>query len=136
MKAIFSRNGIPAKIGSDNGSQYMSRRFKSFKEDWGISHTTSSPEYPQDNGLAKKMAQIAKNLLTRCKIANSDPFIAILEWRNTPVDGYKSPNELLKGRSCRSIIPLEKSKYQIKEYNQEEFMKHRKYKQEKAKIVL
>ena len=108
MKAIFARNGIPEEVRSDNGSQYTSRCFQEFSKSWGFQRVTSSPEYPQSNGLAEKSVRIAKSLLTRCKIAGSDPYIAILEYRNTPIDGFKSPNELSKGRSCRSIIPLKR----------------------------
>ena len=122
LKGIFARNGIPEILRSDNGSQYTSYIFKHFTNNWGIEHITSSPEYPKSNGLAEKTVQIAKNMLTRCRIGNSDPFLALLEIRNTPVDEYLSPNELLKGRICRSTMPVKCSKYNVsKTYNQSDF---------------
>ena len=61
-------------------------------------------------------------MLTKCRIGNSDAYLALLEIRNTPVDEYLSPNELLKGRICRSTIPVKCSKYNVsKTYDQSNF---------------
>ena len=61
-------------------------------------------------------------MLTKCKLGNKDPYLALLEIRNTPVDNYLSPNELSKGRLCRSTVPAKASKYNVrKTYNQKEF---------------
>ena len=32
----------------------IDHEFKKFAEEWGSSHTTSSPEYPQSNGAERK----------------------------------------------------------------------------------
>ena len=38
--------------------------------------------------------------------AGTDPFLALLEWRNTPREGYKlSPAQILFGRRTRSKLP-------------------------------
>ena len=39
------------------------------------------------------------------KDAKTDPRLGLLEYRNTPVDGFRSPAQLLKGRQLRSIMP-------------------------------
>ena len=80
---------------------------KRFAKDWGFQHIPSSPEYPRSNGLAEKAEQTAKNLPNKAKEYNKDPYLAILEARNTPVDNNKSPAELACERQLRSILPTD-----------------------------
>lgn len=87
MKAAFARHGILKKVVSDNGTCYSSHEFPQFAEQWGFQHTTSSPHYPQSNGLGEKTVQTAKRILTK---AREDPYLSLLEYTNTPVDGLKS----------------------------------------------
>lgn len=58
-KSIFARHGIPTQLISDNGPQFSAEEYKAFTE-WGIKHITSSPHYPQANGLAEKYVQVVK----------------------------------------------------------------------------
>ncbi len=104
-KAVFSRHGIPEKVISDNGPQYTSAEYALFAQHWGFQHITSSPYYPQSNGLAEKYVQIAKSLLMKAKKDGKDPYISLLEYRNTPVDGTASPSQLLMSRRLCAIIP-------------------------------
>ena len=105
LKAMFSRNGIPEKVISDNGPQYSSQDFKNFANTWDFKHTTTSPHYPQSNGLAEKTVQTAKIILDKARAEKKDPYLSLLEYRNTPVDGFKSPAQLLNSRRLRSILP-------------------------------
>ncbi|XP_061877492.1 kinesin-1 heavy chain-like isoform X3 [Entelurus aequoreus] len=105
MKAVFSRQGIARRVISDNGPCYNSSEFKQFAESWGFQHITSSPHYPQSNGLAEKTVQTAKRILTKAKEDKKDPYLCFLEYRNTPVDGLKSPAQILMSRRLRSILP-------------------------------
>ena len=109
IKKMFSRIGIPEVVRSDNGPQYNSREFKKFAKEWGFKQITSSPEYSRSNGLAEKTLQTVKALLEKAKEDKKDPHLSILEARNTPVDNYKSPAELVCGRQLRSIIPVSPS---------------------------
>ncbi|RXN07244.1 sec1 family domain-containing 2-like protein [Labeo rohita] len=98
LKVIFARHGIPEKFVSDNGPQYRGKEFEDFAKTWGFAHTTASPHYPQSNGLAEKTVQIAKSILTKAKMDRKDPYLSLLEYRNTPVDNFKSPAQLLMSR--------------------------------------
>ncbi len=54
MKSIFARHDIPELVVSDNGPQYTSQEFEEFEKAWNFQHQTSSPAYPQSNGLAER----------------------------------------------------------------------------------
>ena len=62
---IFSEFGKSYIFKSDNGPCCLSKEFKFFMENWQIDHRTSSPHYPQSNGLAESMMKICKNLKER-----------------------------------------------------------------------
>ncbi|RXN21320.1 retrotransposon-like family member retr-1 [Labeo rohita] len=95
LKKIFASHGIPEKVISDNGPQFSSKDFESFAHAWDFVHVTSSPRYPQSNWLSEKAVQIAKSLMDKAKADRKDPYISLLEYRNTPVDGFRSPAQLL-----------------------------------------
>lgn len=108
LKAVFARHGIPeAVISIDNGLQYSLGEFVTFARTWEFKHKTTSPYHPQSNGLAEseKYVQTAKMLLEKAKADKSDPHLSLLEYRNSPVDGFKSPAQLLMSRRLRSTLP-------------------------------
>jgi transposase InsO family protein len=106
LKEIFSENGIPETLRSDNGPQFSSYEFKEFCQTWHIEHATSSPLYPKSNGFAEAMVKITKGALQRAKDSGSDPHLALLDLRATPVDSHlPSPAELLNRRRFRTTIP-------------------------------
>ena len=105
LKAIFARHGIPEKLVSDNGPQFSAQEFAHFANEWDFRHITSSPTYPQSNGLVEKSVHIAKQLLKKSKSDNRDPYLGLLEHRNTPVDNLAAPAQLLMSRSLRSVLP-------------------------------
>ena len=59
---------------SDNGPQYAAEEFKLFATDWGFTHVTTSPRYPQVNGATERAVQTAKNILKK----NSSPYLGLL----------------------------------------------------------
>ena len=100
-KKTFARYGIPDVVQSDNGPQFVSSEFVTFSQKWGFQHTTSSPGHQQSNGKAEAAVKIIKRILRRA----DDPYLALLEYRNTPTAGMStSPAERMFGRSTRSII--------------------------------
>jgi hypothetical protein len=106
LKIHFSRNGIPVTVMSDGGPAFKSAEFKSFAREWSFAHVISSPGNSRSNGKAEAAVKIAKNILRKCKSSNTDPYIALLEYRNTPLQGLQySPAQLLFSRATRSTLP-------------------------------
>ena len=106
LKRQFARFGVPNVIISDNGPQFSSSEFHNFTEQWGITHTTSSPNHQRANGKAESAVKIMKHLMLKCERDGSDPYLALLEQRNTPrQDTNLSPNQMLLGRQTRTFLP-------------------------------
>jgi transposase InsO family protein len=106
LKQHFARYGIPETLISDNGPQYSSQSFRSFTKEWGILHQTSSPGNSQANGAAEAAVKVAKKLLKKSKASGSDPFLGLLNLRNTPTEGlHTSPSQRLLGRRSNSLLP-------------------------------
>lgn len=62
----------------------------------------SSPYHSQSNGKAESAVKIAKSILTKA----DDPYMALLEWRNTPSSVVDcSPVQRLFSRRTRSLVP-------------------------------
>lgn len=110
LKRHFSVHGSPHKVFSDNGTQFTSQQFKEFAAAWDFTHTTSSPEYPQANGLAERAVRSAKHLMEKSKRDGSDVFQNLLNLRNVPRDQtLGSPAERLMSRQTRTSLPISKS---------------------------
>ena len=106
IKPVFARFGIPEEVISDNGPQFDSSEFKKFANTYNFKHTTSSPKYPQSNGFIERAVQTAKQILRKAMQDNSDPNIALLDYRNTPIQSIGlSPVQLLMGRRTRTLLP-------------------------------
>ena len=102
LKSIFARHGIPEELVSDN-MPFNSKEFDEFAKEWGFKQTTSSPTYAQSNGMSEKAVQTVKRILKKV----DDPYIGLMEYRNTPVTGMTySPSQLLMSRIARTKIPI------------------------------
>ena len=101
MKSQISRYGIPDELISDNGPQFACEEFAQFMKDYDIKHTTSSPYHPQANGQAERTVQTVKRLLVKAK----DPYKALLDYRNSPLDTGFSPAQLFLGTRLKTTLP-------------------------------
>ena len=105
MKAIYSRHGIPEELVCDN-VPFSSYEFREYVKKWCFVVTNSSPTYPQSNGLSESMVQTMKSLIKKAEMDGCDPYLALLEYRNSPVAGMTfSPVQMLMSRHLRSKIP-------------------------------
>ena len=88
---LFSIEGYPDEIVSDNGPPFQSKEFAKFLSGLGIKHTTSSPGYPRSNGFIEQHIQMVKNMLS--KSSNTQSFQEVLaDLRTTRIGmGLPSP---------------------------------------------
>ena len=105
MKDTFARHGVPTELVSDNGSQYISKQFKKFAKEWDFCHDTSSPRYPQSNGLAESSVKTVKLMMKKCLATGKDIQQGLLAIRNTPLACGASPAELLMNRQLNDNLP-------------------------------
>lgn len=107
LKVQFSRHGIPDVLVSDNGPQYISNEFAQFAREWEFKHVSSSPYHPKSNGKAESAVKIAKNLFKKAMQDNRDPWLALLDYRNTPTQGMQtSPAQRLMSRRTKTLVPI------------------------------
>lgn len=105
LKVIFAQFGIPKIFVSDN-MPFNSIKFHEFAKQWEFEIVTSSPRYPQSNGLAERAVGICKAIIRKFSETGDDIYKALLEYRTTPLSGLKcSPSEMLQGRMLRTHLP-------------------------------
>ena len=104
---LFSIEGYPDEIVSDNGPPFQSKEFAKFLSGLGIKHTTSSPGYPRPNGFIERHIQMVKNMLS--KSSNTWSFQEVLaDLRTTRIGtGLPSPAEILHGRNLTTRAQAE-----------------------------
>lgn len=107
LTAIFSIEGLPNTIVSDNGTQLTSEKFNQFCSKLGIQHIKTTPFHPASNGLAERFVRTFKTAVTKNLEDNLSVKDAVLKFLNTyrfmPNDEGKSPAELLRVRQVRTI---------------------------------
>uniref|UniRef100_A0A3Q4GPK8 Integrase catalytic domain-containing protein n=1 Tax=Neolamprologus brichardi TaxID=32507 RepID=A0A3Q4GPK8_NEOBR len=101
MKAVFARHGV----------------FGQFAKEWDFVHTTSSPHYPQSNGLVEKSVQTVKRLMSKARDSGADFYQSLLVYRTTPLECGMSPAQLLMGRHLRSNLPIQDNLLKTKDGN-------------------
>lgn len=102
LTQVFATHGIPQILRSDNGPQFNSKEFREYCNGLGIEHVTSSPNFQSSNGLSERAVQTVKRLWKKA----ADPYLALLDYRTTPIEGLGlSPSQLLMGRRPRNTLP-------------------------------
>ena len=105
-KQMFGEQGFPERVISDNGRHYNSFIFK---------HLTSSPKYPQSNGLAERRVQTIKSAIKKATSSDRDlDWVLLCLWK-TPID-YVIPSagELLSNRKLVGNIPVKCANHSAK----------------------
>ena len=112
LHEIFATTGYPQRLFSDGGLQFTAEKTQTFLKKHGIDMRLSTPGYAQSNGLAESSVKAVKHLLQKCKGKPSDFNDGLLELRNSPRLGGKSPNELILGHPARSRVPAHERSFQ------------------------
>ena len=110
LMELFSVEGIPDEIMSDNGPPFNGKEFSSFLTGLGIRHTTSSGNYPWSNGFIERQIQTVERLIEKASSMGRSHQEALTGLRAQPLgDGLPSPAEILHGRSLvtRKASPVD-----------------------------
>ncbi|XP_072135798.1 uncharacterized protein [Mobula birostris] len=126
LKAHFVRYGSPTQVVSDNGPQYTSVEFHRFAREWVSERLCSSPGNSRANGKAESAVKTAKRILTKSNKSQADPYLALLDHRNTSSQGLStSPAQRLMNRSTRMLLPTTGSLLEPRVVRERERMKQR-----------
>ncbi len=68
LERIFARHGLPVRIHSDNGTQFINSIVKSLLNTLKVKHSTIAPYVPEQNGLVERANQTIMSHL-RCILA-------------------------------------------------------------------
>ena len=110
LKNHFARYGCPDRLISDNVPQFVSSEFHKFANNWDFEHRMSSPGNSKANGKVESAVKKAKNLPRKALSARTDPYISILDYRNTATQGMESsPAQHLLNRRTRTLLPTTKT---------------------------
>ena len=101
LKSLMARHGAWETLVTDNGPQFANDKMSRLSVEWGFTHLTSSPRYARSNGAAESAVKRLKAILKK----NEDPYIALLNYRATPLQNGYSPAELSMGRRLRTTLP-------------------------------
>ncbi|XP_064461149.1 uncharacterized protein K02A2.6-like isoform X4 [Ornithodoros turicata] len=65
LRTVFAAFGLPEKIVTDNGPQFVSDEFSNFLRTNAVQHTRTPPYHPASNGAAERLVQTVKRSLLR-----------------------------------------------------------------------
>lgn len=108
---VFSREGNPERITSDNGSIFVSHRFQTFAKTIGCRLVRSSPYSPQTCGLVERFNRSLKNAILSARRSGEAvrSFVSrfLKNFRATvhPAIGV-SPFEAMRGRRMRTALDV------------------------------
>ena len=107
VQASISEYGWQTLLISDYRPCYTMVAIISVMNGYYVNHITSSPHYPQSNGLAEKYVQIVKSLFYKARKEGKDLFKCLLIYQSTPLSGsLQVPMQILQSRCARSDLPM------------------------------
>lgn len=90
----------------------------------------------QTEWLRRPSKQLCKNLLKNALADNKDPYLALLEYHNTPLsDQSGSPTQRLMGRRTKTLIPTSEKLLQPKIISPNIVVKEMRQRKEKQNII-
>ena len=111
LSELFARWGIPERIISDNGRQFVSKDFENFCAELNIKHSKTALYHPQSNGAVERFNRVLKEGI-RADKHEARPFADTLR---SILANYRStchattgvtPAELMIGRRMRMPLDL------------------------------
>ena len=104
LRELFTAEGIPTIVMSDNGPPFNGDEFKRFAWEFNFMHTTSSPHFHQSNGFIEAMVKKVKNAYKKTDGSPNAQARALLQLWDTPIlTDLPSPAEILHGCPAQSF---------------------------------
>ena len=110
LRHSFATHGLPECIVTDNGTPFVSKEFKTYLQEHGITHRRVTPYWPQANGEVERQSRTLCKAIRAAHAEGKDwrteLDVFLLAYRSTPqcVTG-RSPAELLFNRQIRTKLP-------------------------------
>ena len=109
LHELFARFGVVDCLVSDNGTQFTSRDFKEFMEDFQVDHIATPTYQPRSNGQVERFVDNLKRALKKAK--DTPPGKALQQflqvYRITPNENtpsQMSPAEVMFARKIRPVF--------------------------------
>ena len=107
LKVVFAEYGIPKRVMSDAGSNFISEKYKNFYKSLNIEQAVSSSYNHQCNGQVEACIKFIKCTMKKFFDSGGDIHIAILQITTTPLgQSLPSPATLLFNGPVRGIMPV------------------------------
>ncbi|CAH8821629.1 unnamed protein product [Trichobilharzia szidati] len=110
LRKIFSRQGIPDVLVTDNGTHFTEKNFNDWLKHIGCRHLYTAPRHPQSNGLAENFVRTLKSAIASMSPKNFDELERcvdnfLLQYRNAEhTSTHESPAKLFKSRILRKHL--------------------------------
>ena len=123
MLDIFSRTGVPLRLLSDQGSQFVGKVITKLCQNLHIESIQSTPYHPEGNGVVERMHSTLGAMLTKAASQGLDwvgqvPF-ALFALRSAPNrDSGFSPFDLIYGRHVRTPLDILHQGWAQREFEQ------------------
>ena len=107
VKIIFVEYGIPCRLISDAGGNFISEKLKNFCNSLNIDQAVSSLYHHQSNGQVEACIKFIKCTIKKCSDSGGDIHMVLLQIRTTPLgQGLPSSAMLLFNHPVHGIMPL------------------------------
>lgn len=111
LEEVFSREGFPRFVKTDNGPPFNGEEFKEYCTERGIETVFSTPLFPQQNGLVENTMKLINRAMIAAISDNSNysnELQQAVQAHNAAAHSITGvpPEELLSGRRIRRRLPL------------------------------
>ena len=111
LRTLFSREGVPEELVSDNGPQFRSAALQDFLRRLGVRHIFSSTYSPQTCGMVERFnrtvkdAILAADMLRQPRALHVQVFLSSYRATVHPATGL-SPFRAMRGREMRTVLDI------------------------------
>ena len=107
IKVIFAEYGIPHRLMSDDGNNFVSEKFRSFCSSLNIEQVVSISYPNQSNRQVETCIKFIKGTKKKCSDSGGDIHVALLQIQTTPLgQGLPSLAMLLFNHLVCGIMPV------------------------------